>query len=443
MRVLHVGYAFSPWIGGGLIESSEDLMEYQVKKGNEVFYFFPASYSVFKKGPFLKKWERNGVKMLELVNSPIPFGADSGSLRPDLEINLLPIDNLFQELLREIKPQVVHFQSFPQIPTSIIDITHQLKIPTIMTLQDYYLLCPTLKLWDFNEQICEEIGDGLKCYLCCINGAKDNLEPLLHTFQFNLPKKIGRVVDFIGKGTIKIYRILSSKKELSKKTLFDEEKKKAFLIRRFKNIERLKKITILIAMSKKVKEIYSTYTHRNDIEQFHFSVKNISSIQYQKKKVIEKPIKFVTLNGAVGRAKGVHLLTEAFYKLSLSHPQEYELHIWGGLNEREGRRLLAIPNVFYHGPYERDKLDKILGNYDVGIVPSVWEEAFGFVGVEMLAKGMPVIGNNRGGIIDYVKEGVSGWVNYSNDGAGLYSILKQIIESPSQILELNIYRKRI
>ncbi|GAH32542.1 unnamed protein product, partial [marine sediment metagenome] len=38
-------------------------------------------------------------------------------------------------------------------------------------------------------------------------------------------------------------------------------------------------------------------------------------------------------------------------------------------------------------------LNYILEKADVGIIPSIWEEAYGLVGIELLAKGIPVIGN--------------------------------------------------
>src|SRR3712207_8608199 len=40
-------------------------------------------------------------------------------------------------------------------------------------------------------------------------------------------------------------------------------------------------------------------------------------------------------------------------------------------------------------------------------------------GVEMLAKGVPIIGNAMGGIVDYLKPGVTGWLNSTNSADGL------------------------
>ena len=70
-------------------------------------------------------------------------------------------------------------------------------------------------------------------------------------------------------------------------------------------------------------------------------------------------------------------------------------------------------------------------------MPSIWEEAYGYAGVEMLAKGLPVIGNNIGGITDYVKPGKTGWINETNTGSGLGAIMRDIIDRPQIIVTLN------
>jgi glycosyltransferase involved in cell wall biosynthesis len=67
----------------------------------------------------------------------------------------------------------------------------------------------------------------------------------------------------------------------------------------------------------------------------------------------------------------------------------------------------------------------------------VWEESYGYVGVEFLAVGIPVIGNRRGGIVDYTREGQTGWVNSDASGEGLAAIMANLIRDPTQVLEMH------
>ena len=70
-------------------------------------------------------------------------------------------------------------------------------------------------------------------------------------------------------------------------------------------------------------------------------------------------------------------------------------------------------------------------------MPSVWEEAYGYAGVEFLAKGIPVIANAIGGMPDYTREGETGWLNRSCSAEELARIIAGIVDRPEQVVELN------
>jgi glycosyltransferase involved in cell wall biosynthesis len=85
--------------------------------------------------------------------------------------------------------------------------------------------------------------------------------------------------------------------------------------------------------------------------------------------------------------------------------------------------------------YERPQLDALLEPVDVGVMPSVWEEAFGYSGIEMLAKGIPLIANPVGGIPEYAREGETAWLNHSCSGEGLAELMSTLIAEPDQVVE--------
>src|SRR5258707_7179731 len=68
---------------------------------------------------------------------------------------------------------------------------------------------------------------------------------------------------------------------------------------------------------------------------------------------------------------------------------------------------------------------------------SIWEEAYGYAGVEFLAKGIPVIANAIGGMTDYTRDGETGWLNRSCSAAELARIMAGVIERPQTVAELN------
>lgn len=98
--------------------------------------------------------------------------------------------------------------------------------------------------------------------------------------------------------------------------------------------------------------------------------------------------------------KGFNLLIDLFKQL----PKDYfELHIYG-----DDSILEVDENVFLYGRYSNEDLERIILSFDVVVVPSIWRETFGFVTLEALSFGTPVIVSENVGSKDLVK-GEFGW----------------------------------
>jgi glycosyltransferase involved in cell wall biosynthesis len=111
--------------------------------------------------------------------------------------------------------------------------------------------------------------------------------------------------------------------------------------------------------------------------------------------------------------------------------------VFGPVHPSAAPRLASFPEAELLGEYDRFELDRLLADVDVGIMPSVWEEAYGFAGLELLAKGIPVVANRIGGIVDYVREGETGWLNDSCSAEGMAAILTRLLEDPGQVAEMS------
>ncbi|MEO0232110.1 MAG: glycosyltransferase [candidate division WOR-3 bacterium] len=437
MKVLHVGYGFIPWRGGGLIEYAEDLMAEQVKKGYKVAYFCSGRHYPLYRKTFLKKWLKNGFTIYEVVNPPIYFGGDRGTV---FDLDCYIIEKLFVKVIEEFQPNIIHIQELAGLPSSLIDIIANNKIPSLMTLQDYFLLCPKLKLFDYNQNDCFDKVIGRKCVFCVKDYYKNNKRTLIRNTLVYEVKKFPLLSGFLKQ----IYRF--TKKFLQNVKSFVSHTYETnpldlaifFQKRRDLNINRLQKINLLIAQSLKVEEIYKFFLGESSrVITLHLTVKHIENI---KPKLINPtiPVKFGTLNGMTSIPKGANILYKAVEILNNKGlKKKFELHIYGGLLPEIAESIKNYNNIFYHGGYEVKKLNELLDNIDVGIIPSIWQEAFGYVGIEFLAKGIPVIGNNKGGIVDYTIDGFTGWINKTSTSEELAEIMEQIIKKPDVIQEYN------
>ena len=102
-------------------------MDEQVRRGHEVTYFFSGRQYPLARGPRLRRWERDGVAMLEVVDSPL---YDHGR-QPELEIAEPQIDRILEAVLAELRPDAVHVQELAGLPFSVLDVIDRSGAPAM------------------------------------------------------------------------------------------------------------------------------------------------------------------------------------------------------------------------------------------------------------------------------------------------------------------------
>lgn len=93
-------------------------------------------------------------------------------------------------------------------------------------------------------------------------------------------------------------------------------------------------------------------------------------------------------------------------------------------------RELSV-NVRALGWVEDEAKRKLFGEVDALLVPSLWPEPFGIVGIEAGALGVPAIGYALGGIPDWLVGGVSGELAEGLDPAALALALVRALRDPA------------
>jgi glycosyltransferase involved in cell wall biosynthesis len=91
-------------------------------------------------------------------------------------------DRVFASLLDQILPDIVHIGHLNHLSTSLINEIHIRKIPLVMTLHDYWLMCPRGQFMQRLGKTAEELWpvcDGQahqKCAKHCYQGATSGAE---------------------------------------------------------------------------------------------------------------------------------------------------------------------------------------------------------------------------------------------------------------------------
>ncbi len=149
--------------------------------------------------------------------------------------------------------------------------------------------------------------------------------------------------------------------------------------------------------------------------------------------------------GFLGRwdaTKGVDLLAEAVHRLSADVPVTLVIH--GMLQNQYGipirDRVLTIAaqdsRIQVKEPLSRSDVPQALAEFDLLAVPSQWLEMAPLVVLEAQDVGTPVLGSNLGGIAEFVRHGVDGWLVEAADVGAWTQAIDYLAKTPDVLAKL-------
>jgi glycosyltransferase involved in cell wall biosynthesis len=265
----------------------------------------------------------------------------------------------FKMLINDFKPDLVHaFAIYTRLTPSILDICKEYDLPVVMSCNDYKHICPNYKLYH-HRHLCEDCKDG-KFYNVIKNRCLKN--SLVYSTAASIEAYIHNYLN--------IYK---------------------------KNVDLF--LFSSVFMAKKTEEFWGK-------DSFEWSIlKNpFESNQFEYSPEYED---YCIFFGRLIDEKGVDILIEA-----MKHIPQCNLKIVGNGPDEEQLRNNAknLNNVEFLGPKWNDDLNLILKKAKFVIVPSTWHENFPYVILQSFALGKAVIGTNRGGIPELVKDGEYGLI---------------------------------
>jgi glycosyltransferase involved in cell wall biosynthesis len=135
--------------------------------------------------------------------------------------------------------------------------------------------------------------------------------------------------------------------------------------------------------------------------------------------------------GRLSEVKGIEVLLDAWARADPT----WQLVIAGDGYHRaalEARaRNLALTNVQFAGYVESDiERGHLYQSSDVVVMPSVWPEPFGIVGLEAMSWGRPVIASDVGGVRDWLADGRVGFLARPDDPDDLERLLRRLAGDP-------------
>ena len=136
--------------------------------------------------------------------------------------------------------------------------------------------------------------------------------------------------------------------------------------------------------------------------------------------------------GRIDARKGVHTAIRALTRLPEAH-----LDVVGGWDPAEEWRLRQLAQeldvegrVTFHGHRDRAGVVAAYDECDVVLFPVVWQEPWGLVPLEAMARGRPVVATGRGGSAEYLRDGENCLLFEPEDHAMLAAAVLRLAGEP-------------
>jgi len=164
----------------------------------------------------------------------------------------------------------------------------------------------------------------------------------------------------------------------------------------------------------------------------------IDTTLFSPRPVPRNPVPTIIFVGKLVRNKGVCLLTEAACRLADEVPG-LKLNMIGRFVDHIVSEMRAMAEHSGHsdlleivGPVPREKLADHLSRAHVFAAPSQFEGGPGFVYLEAMACGLPVIACSKSGASEVVQPGQNGLLVPPEDPAALCNALRQLLTRPDE-----------
>jgi glycosyltransferase involved in cell wall biosynthesis len=313
------------------------------------------------------------------------------------------------ERMRIWQPDIMHLHSGYLIGVGAITAAYALGIPTVITLHDYWFLCPRITLLRGDGTLCRQPPDDPAACAWCLQ---------LDRRRYRLPEQIS------GGWAGKVWMKLAAAEGRAEQQARRDTLRAALAM-----------ADLVIAPSQFLADVMKQWGQPVRVIRLGLLNERLTDIPA----VQEKATLRLGYIGQIAPHKGVHLLITAVNQLPPSD-KGIELTIFGNLAHnpaytRQLQRLIGNhPHIHLAGPFNHDQLPAILSTIDVIVVPSIWYENSPLTILEAHAAGRPVVTSRLGGMAELVRDEVDGLHFTPNDSRDLARQLERL-RSETGLLE--------
>lgn len=334
------------------------------------------------------------------------------------------IEEHLKAYLSVLKPDVFHLFSGYIMGAGAVRAARSLAIPVVITLTDFWFICPRINLLHPNGAISNpDRFDPEECARCKLEEMR----------RFRIPAALAP-------------GIVNRLWKLAFETDFGKTLQLRDLIEQFRRRDQVLMQTLndadaVICPSRFLLEKF--HLRGVDSEKLIFNKHGIDPAQWQPAaSAPANPSKAFRIGylGQIESHKGVHLLVEAFKSLRSEIPIELRLYgkrsILPGYNRLLEKLTRGDRRIKFKGAYKPSELGAILSKMDVIVIPSLWNEIGPLVLYEALQARVPVVASDIPNMSYEIQHGKNGLLFSCGDKDDLARQLQRLLDSPQLLADL-------
>ncbi len=325
---------------------------------------------------------------------------------------------VFARHLRDRDSEVVHSFHLRHVGADLLDVVHAQRRGLVVSLTDFWFLCPRAILMRSDGTACDGPPDGGRGCLPC---HQPDVEKML--------KEHPAATELLQ---------LHAAAPGSSRPGWEPFHRTGVLLDRPRYLrERLLRANAIVAPTHFLADVFA----RNGVpatriarQGYGIDTTGIAAGAAAARPAAGRPLTFGFF-GSFASHKAPHLLVEAMALVR----GDCRVVLRGRASDfpdYSGPLLAAAardPRITVLPPYERAELPQALGAIDVLVVPSTWHENAPFVVLEARAAGLPVLASRFGGLVEVVRDDVDGELFAAGDVKDLAARLQRLVDEPARL----------
>jgi glycosyltransferase involved in cell wall biosynthesis len=312
--------------------------------------------------------------------------------------------------LAKLTPDLLHLISGYLMSGSTLRAAIDMEIPTVVTLTDFWFLCPRITLLRSNGQLCGPPFDAVTCARCLGEEKR----------RYRIPGQIAPA-------------LMSAFWRAHRGHVARIQARMAFLQ------ETLDHVDTIISPSQFLRDLFI----QADVapERIIFSRQGRDFPSLTPDLLKKTPAEHLRIGylGQIAPHKGVHTLFEAVKQLpgaTLEAKAYGDPTPFPGYTHRLRQMIRQDARLSLAGVYKPTEVSQVMQGLDVVVVPSVWYENSPNTILEAFAHRTPVIVADLGGMAELVENGVNGLRFTPGDASSLAARLQQLTDDPGLLSQL-------